>query len=696
VKRCSDYEAKLARNKNVNDYYPDIAEVHKNELLKFFDSRNMEYLIKRKEAIKAISSRDEVLEHIRHVKSSFAECMGKIPQSDGIKAEIAGSLDKGAFTIEKVLIESIPGYYITANYYYPKNYSGKSPAILFLPGHSANGKAYSMYVAFCVEAVLNGFCVLTFDPVGQGERKFYNENDHEKFEDFSVVTAHEMAGWQISLTGENLTKYMMLDNIRALDYLCSRKEVDTSRIAVTGNSGGGQMSAFMGAYDDRLKVIAPCCYITEFKTMNYHIGAQDVEQSMPRFMEKGLDHSDLITAAAPKPYFVGAGLMDFFPIDGVRDAMVEARKMYRLLNAEDDLQIYVSPKPHGLWYDTREAVLRFLCGHLQVDYIESKDIDYENLPSEAELLCTPEGSVETYNTRTIRKIAADSLNKEPYVLSGFKNAKELEQFREAVKGSVLKLLGTNRTGEDSCAPLIEKTAVTKDSSGVITDIAFYSEQDMLVYCTLYESSCPGDKVLVHVGPLKRNFGKLSGLLKEYSTVLCVEPRGTGRGWLREGWNHFLMPGESSYNCNAAMLGESILGMKVLDVMQSMKLLKDIKGCEYSSMVLEGSEEHAVIALFTAAVEKLKGIRLENLLYSYESILESKVYDWSPSVFAYGLLKYFDIGDLLCAALPADIHIKGLLDSRKGKVGKDLAAKAFGKVYKAYGILNGTSILTIEE
>lgn len=337
MKRCSDYESTLARNKGVISHYPDIVEVHKNELLKFFDSRNMEYLLKRKEAIKDIGSSDDVQKYIKQIRDSFAECLGEVPQSSGIRAESLGIIDKGAYTIEKLLIESMDGYFITANYYLPKNFEGKLPAILFLPGHSANGKAYGMYVAFCVEAVLNGFCLLTFDPVGQGERKFYSEKDHERFREFSVVDAHVMAGWQISLSGENLTKYMMLDNIRALDYLCTRKEVDTSRIAVTGNSGGGQMSAFMGAYDERLKVVAPCCYITEFRTMNYHIGAQDVEQSMPRFMEKGLDHSDLITAAAPKPYFVGASLMDFFPIEGVRDALIEARKMYRLLGAEDNL-----------------------------------------------------------------------------------------------------------------------------------------------------------------------------------------------------------------------------------------------------------------------------------------------------------------------------------------------------------------------
>lgn len=82
--------------------------------------------------------------------------------------------------------------------------------------------------------------------------------------------------------------------------------------------------------------------------------------------------ADLVTMAAPKPYFIGSSLLDFFPIEGTRETYVEVRRFYSMMGAEDNIEIYVAPKPHGFWHDTREKLLRFLCKHLNVDFIENK------------------------------------------------------------------------------------------------------------------------------------------------------------------------------------------------------------------------------------------------------------------------------------------------------------------------------------
>jgi hypothetical protein len=292
-------EELLLLSKNMNDYYPKIASFHKNELMSYFDQLNTDYVIDRKERINAIRSKDDVLKYIQEIKASFKACLGEMPVKRDINAKVVKTLDKGDYYIDKVLIESLPGYFLSANFYYPKHTSRKCPAVLHLCGHSQNGKAYYMYAAFCMEAALNGFCVLTFDPLGQGERRMYSEKDAPIFAADSPDYVHFLLGQQISLTGDNVTKYMMWDNVRALDYLCTRPEVDTERLAVAGNSGGGHMSAFMGAYDDRLKVVSPSCYITELRALAYHIGVQETEQSMPGFMKAGLDQADLVIASAP-------------------------------------------------------------------------------------------------------------------------------------------------------------------------------------------------------------------------------------------------------------------------------------------------------------------------------------------------------------------------------------------------------------
>jgi cephalosporin-C deacetylase-like acetyl esterase len=72
------------------------------------------------------------------------------------------------FHIEKLIFESLPGVYVSALVYLPDDGSTKHPGILVPAGHSSNGKAY--YQALCQRLVQHGYVVISWDPIGQGER----------------------------------------------------------------------------------------------------------------------------------------------------------------------------------------------------------------------------------------------------------------------------------------------------------------------------------------------------------------------------------------------------------------------------------------------------------------------------------------------------------------------------------------------
>lgn len=667
-------EDNMARAKAVNEYYPDIDRFHKNEVMSFFDSTNTDYLVKRKKRFNTISSKSEALAYIEEIKNSFNSCLGELSGSRIVNASVAKTMDKGDYLIDNILIESLPGYYLTANFYYPKAAKNASPSILFLCGHSANGKAYPIYVSFCVEAVLNGFCVLTFDPVGQGERKMYDERDSDIFYNKSPDIVHYLLGQQTSLIGDSITNYMMWDNIKALDYLCSRKEADSGAISVAGNSGGGQMAVFMGAYDSRIRAVVASCYVTELKSMNYHIGAQECEQSMPGFMKKGLDVADLVIAAAPKPYFIGACLMDFFPIDGTRDAYIEARKIYRLFEKEDNLTIHIAPKPHGFWWDSRDKALRFLCAHFGKEFMDDKIIDYDRLPSEQELLCLESGDINSYNTTTLQKILYEKSEKiypKPPVIN---NAAELKAYGETTRANLFKALAIDVDGIRADIDKVTRS-YNKDSNIIMTEYTFYSEIYMKIYGSLFERE-QGDKssVLVYIGTPDMQDKLISEYLNEFSAVFCVETRGRGRGTVEPGCFFYTASlfenEEASYNCNAAMLGRSVAGMRVMDALGAVKLLKNIKGFEKCSMTLGGDDENALIALYTAVALGGRDVRLSNLIYSFKSIINNRMYMWGSSIFVYDILKYLDIPELLAALTTNNIKIDGLLDNMKEKAGAE--------------------------
>ena len=174
--------------------------------------------------------------------------------------------------------------------------------------------------------VEKGFIVLAYDPIGQGERLQYPDLVTGKSTIGSATQEHSYAGVQTLLTGSSLSDYFIWDGIRAVDYLCSRKEVDSGRIGITGRSGGGAQAAMIAACDDRILAAALENYVTNFKRLFQAIGPQDAEQNPWFGIAKGIDHADFIHARAPKPTLIISTTNDYFSIQGARETFNEVKK----------------------------------------------------------------------------------------------------------------------------------------------------------------------------------------------------------------------------------------------------------------------------------------------------------------------------------------------------------------------------------
>jgi hypothetical protein len=134
------------------------------------------------------------------------------------------------------------------------------------------------------------------------------------------------------LIGDTFARYVLWDSMRGIDYLSALPEVDPHRIGALGCSGGGAMTALVGALDPRLAAVGVACYTTSFDTLLSTLGPQDAEQSNPRFISSGLDFPDWIELAAPRPYAVIATYSDMFPFAGARTTVIEARRFYSLFD----------------------------------------------------------------------------------------------------------------------------------------------------------------------------------------------------------------------------------------------------------------------------------------------------------------------------------------------------------------------------
>ena len=323
----------------------------------------------------------------------FLEMIGGLPEErTPLQVQEVGAVRREGYVIRKLIFQSLPGCYVTANLYLPLGISGKRPAVLFCCGHAEEAKAYPPYQRVMIDLVSQGFVVLGFDPVGQGERKSY----------FDPKTGQELIGWGTTehdydgnrcyLTGTNIARYFVWDGIRALDYLISRPEVDPERIGVTGTSGGGTQTCYLMVADERIRAAVPCTFITSrqiyLKTGNPH----DAEQNLLGAIQHGFNYDDFLLCFAPRPVLIGAVTYDFFPIEGTLQTFERARRAYKLYGAEDKVELVVVTGEHEYAKKLREACVRWFCLHLMGKKMEFQEPEFE-VESLETLWCLPHGQV---------------------------------------------------------------------------------------------------------------------------------------------------------------------------------------------------------------------------------------------------------------------------------------------------------------
>ncbi|MGI6571862.1 MAG: alpha/beta hydrolase family protein [Fermentimonas sp.] len=218
--------------------------------LKFSDARNSFYhhvtneaytlLEDREDKVSQVKTIDQWLKRQQEIKQTMWDVIGPFPQKKTpLNVQITGKVKKDGFTVENLIYESLPGFYVTASLFIPDKTIKPSPAILFCSGHSAEAYRKQSYQLPLLNLVKKGFIVLAIDPLGQGERLQYFNPESGKSDIGSSTKEHSYPSVQTALIGQSVARYFVWDGIRGIDYLVSRKEVDPKRIGVHGLSGGG-------------------------------------------------------------------------------------------------------------------------------------------------------------------------------------------------------------------------------------------------------------------------------------------------------------------------------------------------------------------------------------------------------------------------------------------------------------------------
>src|SRR5262245_45816918 len=251
--------------------------------------------------------------------------MGPVPPTPApLEPKTLGSLKRAGYRIEKVVFQSRPGVWVTANAYVPEA-AGKRPAVLVVHGHWAGARRDPVVQARCLGLVRLGFFVLAVDAFGSGERY------HEPARGTYHGALYGSALWPAGLT---LLGVQVYDNRRAVDYLLTRPEVDGSKLGITGASGGGNQSMYAGALDERLAAVVPVCSVGTYRA--YLRAACCVCEVLPgalRFTEEG----DVLGLVAPRALLVINATKDAFQfsVGEAKKSLERAKAIFKLYGKDD-------------------------------------------------------------------------------------------------------------------------------------------------------------------------------------------------------------------------------------------------------------------------------------------------------------------------------------------------------------------------
>jgi hypothetical protein len=216
------------------------AQIGRTHLTEYLDNLAAAYTSTRAESIGLIKSLADAEARQARVRKQIMSLVGTLPERTPLNPRTLGSTQADGFRIEKVLFDSQPSFPVTALLYVPDGAPAdtKFPAILMSPGHSPAGKAgdYSAAALFA----RNGFVVLSYDPIGQGERLQYPDPAKPGSSLATGPTGeHGEASLKPMLIGDTFALYELWDAMRGIDYLAQLPEVDAKHIGAFGCSGGG-------------------------------------------------------------------------------------------------------------------------------------------------------------------------------------------------------------------------------------------------------------------------------------------------------------------------------------------------------------------------------------------------------------------------------------------------------------------------
>ncbi len=294
-----------------------------------------------------------------------------MPARTPLRPKVVRRLVYPDYTIEVVLLETLPGYFLGGNLYRPVGRKSPAPAVLIPHGHWKKGRledlpSYSV-PALGINLARQGYVAFAYDMVG------YNDTRQ---------TPHSFGGWLETLWSFSPMGLQLWNSMRVVDYLQSLPDVDGRRIAATGASGGGSQTFLLAAVDERIALAAPVNMVSA-----YMQGGDPCEEA-PN-LRVDTFNVEIAAMIAPRPMLLVSSTHDWTRHTPTEE-YPEIQRIYSLFGAAHNVQNAHIDAEHNYNRQSREAVYRFLAKNMPATRTSEESVDRDiSPPSDEDLLAFP-------------------------------------------------------------------------------------------------------------------------------------------------------------------------------------------------------------------------------------------------------------------------------------------------------------------
>lgn len=578
-------------------------------------------------------------------RQRLLECLGleDMPERTPLEVQHLGEVVLPDCRVEKLIFHPRPGIPVPALLYKPLEYKGKLPAVLSVVGHWGQGKLADGEIARGISLARHGYAVLAYDPIGQGERFAWTPKDrHNHLEMHLVGMAQE--GW------------MAWESIRALDYLCSRQDINPRRIGMTGASGGGTNTLLTSLVDNRVRAAGICVYFCNWAGMTNFLRDShwfyDVCNQTPRLMTLG-DQSDLLGIRAPElPVLILNSQIDpSFPIREARAGFQHLQKIYSLYNAEDRVRMAEIDLGHGYWKPFREEAAawfdRWLLGKTDAIINEEEPIDIRGLRERLRVLpaeAIPESA--SYVNRTIYQFAEE-------ILTPVEAGKDLI---DTIRSSIVL--------PPPARAKIHSVRMQTERKALVETLRFDSEPGAGITASIAHPPGQSAGIVVWLDEWDRANALASkecqAALSAGFTICSAELRGQGE----------TLQQSTGFPTVCEWLGKPVLGQWVFDIDRLLQALRQDDVLRRQKVILAGNGAMGVPALLAGLLLRgIDGIASINSILSFRSLLLDRwdavanfVWDlprssaFPPAIYLFDVLRQWDLPTVIAELAPKPLLI----------------------------------------